>query len=336
MNDTVHWTKNGSENSEHSAHLTAAASAMRFVTMFALSNDPHEIESLRQCGHSLGLNVNFAEDGPALTRLLARPVQESLAGDLSVKEGFLLVVLGGNLPAWVLTQLLDDLRSKAHFPLQTIATVPRGFQGTGYILLPAAGQLDGAVQAIDKSQVMADFLGKPLSSEEFVVRVSRLQNQLIRSKGEILAGTQFSPIENSALAFKSTTHIDTNVSDRLIGPAQIGIASIDLGAKPEILRVGKYGLLHRRKWVTIGSDTPIRLTYGEFEIAWSLFSAVDQVVSREHLESTLKSYGRSRDKSRLIDSYISRLRKKLAINESNGVELKTVYGHGYVLSRVQI
>ncbi len=77
----------------------------------------------------------------------------------------------------------------------------------------------------------------------------------------------------------------------------------------------------------------IKLTNKDFELATFVLSNVGKILSREYL---LKSvWGLSADIStRTVDVHISRIRRKLGINSSVGLCLKTIYQHGYRLEKL--
>lgn len=81
-------------------------------------------------------------------------------------------------------------------------------------------------------------------------------------------------------------------------------------------------------------DKIIPLTTREFELVLFLFRRAGQLVSRRHImESVWGVHGRD-VQTRTVDTHISRLRRKLAINEANGWVLSSIYQHGYRLEAV--
>jgi DNA-binding response OmpR family regulator len=78
---------------------------------------------------------------------------------------------------------------------------------------------------------------------------------------------------------------------------------------------------------------PVSLTNTEFELARCLFRHEGRMLSRGHLLETV--WGRSANvKTRTVDTYLSRLRKKLSIGPETGWRLNSIYQHGYRLERV--
>ena len=89
----------------------------------------------------------------------------------------------------------------------------------------------------------------------------------------------------------------------------------------------------KRKTVRLGDDE-VELTHREFDLALFMFRKAGRVVSRSHiLESIWGMHGADLN-TRTVDTHISRLRKKLNLNESNGWQLSAIYQHGYRLERL--
>ncbi len=89
----------------------------------------------------------------------------------------------------------------------------------------------------------------------------------------------------------------------------------------------------KRKTVHVGEDA-VELTHREFDLALFMFRKAGRVVSRSHiLESIWGMHGADLN-TRTVDTHISRLRKKLNLNESNGWQLSAIYQHGYRLERL--
>lgn len=103
----------------------------------------------------------------------------------------------------------------------------------------------------------------------------------------------------------------------------------------EITDVGPYTVDLEKKSVELNGEA-IDLTHREFDLAVFMFRHVGSVISRSHiLESIWGMHGADLN-TRTVDTHISRLRKKLQINESNGWQLSAIYQHGYRLERVDI
>jgi DNA-binding response OmpR family regulator len=80
---------------------------------------------------------------------------------------------------------------------------------------------------------------------------------------------------------------------------------------------------------------PVALVGREFDLAVYLFQRAGRLVSREALLTQVWNVGPGVT-SRSIDTYVSRLRKKLALQGQHGWRLDGVYLHGYRLSRVAV
>jgi len=81
-----------------------------------------------------------------------------------------------------------------------------------------------------------------------------------------------------------------------------------------------------------GTDVP--LTHKEYDLVLFLFSNVGRLVSRGHLEEAVWGHG-GQILSRTLDTHLSRIRRKLALNPKNGYRITPVYSHGYRLERVK-
>jgi len=94
-----------------------------------------------------------------------------------------------------------------------------------------------------------------------------------------------------------------------------------------VLQIGRYEFDTEQQRVRI-DGSPVEFTQKEFDLAWYLFSNPGKLFSRNHLLD--KIWGVSADvDTRTVDTHVSRLRRKLALNEANGWKLESIYGYGY-------
>jgi two-component system, OmpR family, response regulator RegX3 len=101
---------------------------------------------------------------------------------------------------------------------------------------------------------------------------------------------------------------------------------VDTGA---ILRLPPYVIDQKRRSVSVGEDT-IDLTEKEFDLACCLFRRANLMVGRDLiLREVWQVHGGVETRS--LDTYISRLRKRLGLDGSHGWRLRTIYQHGYRL-----
>ena len=77
----------------------------------------------------------------------------------------------------------------------------------------------------------------------------------------------------------------------------------------------------------------ISLTNREFALAVFLFRNAGKMMSRRHLLEEIWGIENEGVSTRTIDTHISRLRKKLALNEENGWKLSSIYQHGYRIEK---
>lgn len=87
----------------------------------------------------------------------------------------------------------------------------------------------------------------------------------------------------------------------------------------------------RRRIAFNGSE--VELTQREFDLAMYLFRRQGRIVSRDALLENVWNLGTS-VATRTLDTHVSRLRKKLALNGQNGWRLVAIYQHGYRLEQV--
>lgn len=106
-------------------------------------------------------------------------------------------------------------------------------------------------------------------------------------------------------------------------------------ASEQIANVEPYVIDTERKTVKFNGE-PVELTHREYDLAVFMFRHIGSVISRAHiLESIWGMHGADLN-TRTVDTHISRLRKKLNINEANGWQLSAIYQHGYRLERVDV
>lgn len=80
-------------------------------------------------------------------------------------------------------------------------------------------------------------------------------------------------------------------------------------------------------------DLAVVLTGREFELAMYLFGRPGSLISRRELETAVLGLD-ARVTSRALDTHMSRIRRKLELDERHGWKLEAVYQRGYRLSRV--
>jgi two-component system response regulator RegX3 len=99
-----------------------------------------------------------------------------------------------------------------------------------------------------------------------------------------------------------------------------------------VLQIDTYEFDTEQQRVRINGTT-IGFTQKEFDLAWYLFSNPGKLFSRFHLLDKIWGVSAHVD-SRTVDTHVSRLRRKLALNGTNGWKLESVYGYGYRMERV--
>lgn len=95
----------------------------------------------------------------------------------------------------------------------------------------------------------------------------------------------------------------------------------------DAIECGPYRLDRRAGLVQV-HGREIRLTTREFAVAWLLFSYAGEYVSRQTMAGAV--WGCTEDIiGRTLEQHIYKLRKKLDLGGPTGVQLRTMYAHGY-------
>jgi two-component system response regulator RegX3 len=102
-------------------------------------------------------------------------------------------------------------------------------------------------------------------------------------------------------------------------------------ADPVLRDVPPWEIDTRERRVLLAGEE-IELTDREFDLAAYLFRRPGRIVSRDALLSQVWNLG-SGVATRTVDTHVSRLRRKLALDGEHGWRLTAVYQHGYRLER---
>jgi DNA-binding response OmpR family regulator len=134
------------------------------------------------------------------------------------------------------------------------------------------------------------------------------------------------------------TAFDAGADDYLVKPASPPILLARIasqlrrnGAAENLgpLRLGRYAIDGRRRTLSIG-DAAIDLTEKEFDLAHCLFRRPNLMVSRDLILREVWQVHKGIE-TRSLDTYLSRLRKRLGLDGTHGWRLRTIYQHGYRL-----
>ncbi|WP_445005629.1 response regulator transcription factor [Halomonas mongoliensis] len=99
-----------------------------------------------------------------------------------------------------------------------------------------------------------------------------------------------------------------------------------------VLELGRYRLCRSRREVTV-DGCPVQLTEREYQLVNLFLSHPGQLLSRAFLMELV--WGLSGDvQTRTLDTHISRLRRKLGLDGSQGLRLRSIYQYGYRLEEV--
>lgn len=102
---------------------------------------------------------------------------------------------------------------------------------------------------------------------------------------------------------------------------------------PKALKLGVYEIDLSAHQLTFQGKV-ISLTQKEFDLATYFFQNPGKLLSRDHLLN--KVWGLSADvDTRTVDTHVSRLRKKLVLDGSNGWQMSPIYGFGYRFDRTE-
>lgn len=134
------------------------------------------------------------------------------------------------------------------------------------------------------------------------------------------------------------TAFDAGADDYLVKPASGPILLARISAQlrrsgvadsQAALRLPPYFLDPKRRIVMVG-DEAVDLTEREFDLACCLFRRANLMVGRSLILREVWQV-HSGVETRSLDTYISRLRKRLALDGTHGWRLRTIYHHGYRL-----
>jgi DNA-binding response OmpR family regulator len=99
-----------------------------------------------------------------------------------------------------------------------------------------------------------------------------------------------------------------------------------------VLRLGAFEIDIPRHTLSM-NGAPVTLTQKEFDLAVYLFQSPAKLLSRDHLLNKIWGINAEVD-TRTVDTHVSRLRKKLFLDGTQGWKMSPVYGYGYRLDRV--
>ena len=98
-----------------------------------------------------------------------------------------------------------------------------------------------------------------------------------------------------------------------------------------VLRLGVYEVDVTRQRLQVDGEA-VTLTQKEFDLASYLLQSPGKLLSRDHLLDRIWGIHADVD-TRTVDTHVSRLRKKLKLDGTQGWRLVPIYGYGYRLDR---
>ena len=136
------------------------------------------------------------------------------------------------------------------------------------------------------------------------------------------------------------TALRSGADDYLVKPAKCLelLARIESLARrmvpPSVQQIGVYEINQDLRQIRLHGKE-VELTQKEFELACFLFQNHGKLLSRVHLLEKLWCLNADVD-TRTVDTHMSRIRRKLAINPENGWQIIPVYGYGYRIERLSV
>lgn len=93
-------------------------------------------------------------------------------------------------------------------------------------------------------------------------------------------------------------------------------------------------LIDLEKKTVSANGENIVLTGREFALAAFFFRNIGKMMSRSHILEQIWGIDNNDVSTRTVDTHVSRLRKKMQLNENNNWRLTSVYQHGYRIEKV--
>ena len=108
---------------------------------------------------------------------------------------------------------------------------------------------------------------------------------------------------------------------------------VGIGATSDpVFDAAPYEVNIRRQSLSLEGEE-ISLTNREFELAVFLFRNAGKLLSRGHILEAIWGIDNESVSTRTVDTHVSRLRRKLGLNEGSDWNLTAVYQHGYRMER---
>lgn len=111
----------------------------------------------------------------------------------------------------------------------------------------------------------------------------------------------------------------------------LGRRGVHQPAEPAVQDFGVFRIDRTTHSISRGGE-PLELTQKEYDLAVFLFNNAGRLLSRGHILENVWGHTVQLN-TRTLDTHVSRIRQKLALGESNGWVLNSIYQHGYRLER---
>ena len=239
--------------------------------------------------------------------------------DLAARRPALIAVL--ETPLFAEASLLNRLRELGHCPvpfphLERFLSVSREGVRFDLVLMPPLGSLpwQHTLAACRASRLPVVVLAQEFQHAQLTDVLAAA-----RRSGSGSADVNFAvlPITDMELACRVDLSLHPQVETTAAG-------------RPANQRFDPYCFNLLRRRVTLhGVDC--NLTPREFQIALALFENAGQVIERELMHRILWGQREPSGRSRALDMYVSKLRRKLDLREANGFELISIHKRGYEL-----
>jgi DNA-binding response OmpR family regulator len=288
--------------------------------LLVLSDDEVQREVIRQCASSLDCIPVFLSDGLLFISTILKPYTSANnhASPDAQPEIHDLIVVGGSTPGWVQMEMSVRI---------VTACKAQNRKAPAILFLLMSSDVPSFKTVLEIENL--DFLQCPLNAPEFEIRMKRLS---------ALHQTKASAVYNSNKG-------DGRHSDRFLEapPATQSARAFDPFASavqgssaqspsPVTSTWGSYAFDVRNQQVSIRGEVKY-LPLREFSIAFILFTNMNQTVTYDELISKVFTRTRmdEKDRSRLLGSYVSRLRTMLALSDEGQYKLLAIYRVGYMV-----
>jgi DNA-binding response OmpR family regulator len=289
--------------------------------LLVISDDQEQCEVIRQCAPSLDYTPVFLSDSLLFINAILKPfakLDHDTAPD-PYPELPDLLVMGGSTPAWVQMEMAARI---------VTACKAQHKKAPALLFLLSFGDMPSFESVLDLESL--DFLMCPIHAAEFKIRLKRLFALRKSKPSAVVTAHDSEDLHDHRPQETQPTPQLLPALDSWVPKLQGPQDSVDAQA---IRSWGPYRFDARNQQVTLRGDVKY-LPLREFNIAWILFTHMDQTVTYDALIAQVFTRTRTveKDQSRLLGSYVSRLRSNLGLSDQGEYKLLAIYGVGYRLT----